>query len=351
MSTTIPLSRRQALRGMAMLAGLSLAGPVLSSCAGGGTGPDGARRVRLTQAVNSLAYAQNYIAQRAGFYREAGLVVETVVTDGGGPDVQAVLAGSAEFTINDGGQVVTALAGNRRVTAVAATFDRCLVNATISVRAAQRLGIDPSTPLDRKIAALPGLRIGVTAPGALTWQIARYNLVGAGSDPDAATLVALGGGPAVLAALETDQVDVIYISIPFGEEAVNRGIGLTLIDHSAGEDPNLSRFMMEGLWVTPDAMEENGNTVAAMVSALRRSSDFIRTAPSEEIAELLEPDFTNFGREVLLTAVERLKGAVPADARWDATAQATTERVLQTNGLLRPDAPPIASIVDDRFLT
>ncbi|SHK59580.1 ABC-type nitrate/sulfonate/bicarbonate transport system, substrate-binding protein [Pseudonocardia thermophila] len=345
------LSRRRALQGITTLAGLGLAGSVLTSCAGSTTGPDGLRRVRLTQAVNSLAYAQNYIAQRAGYFRDVGLAVETVVTDGGGPDVQAVLAGSAGFTINDGGQVITALSGNRRLTAVAATFDRCLVNATISVRTAQRLGIDATTPLPRKLAVLPELRIGVTAPGALTWQIARFNLVGAGADPDSATLVALGGGPAVLAALESDQVDVIYISVPFGEQAVQRGTGLTLIDHSAGEDPTLSRFMMEGLWVRPGDIEEDRESIVGMVTALQRASTFIRTASPEEIADVLQPDFTAFGREVLLAAVERLKGAVPADGRWDATAQATTERVLRTNGLLRPDAPPLASIVEDRFLT
>lgn len=342
------ISRRGFVKGLSAAVGVGVAGPVLAAC--GSVEADGARRVIVTQAVNSLAYAHNYIAQRMGFYAEQRLRVETVVTDGGGPDVQAVLADSAEFTINDGGQVVTALAGNRQLVAVTATFNRCLVNATISVDAARRLGIDESTPVSQRLAALRGLRIGVTAPGALTWQVARFNLANSGIDPDAATLVALGGGPAVLAALENDQVDVIYISVPFGEAAVGRGTGMTLIDHSRGEDPALTTFMMEGLWVTPRMIEENADVVRAMVTALKRASEFLVTADRVQVADVLGPDFATFDREVLLSAVDMLHAAASQDGRWGADAAATTTAVLTANGLLRAGAPAASDVFDDRFL-
>lgn len=340
-------SRRAFLRGLSAVAGVGIAGPVLSAC---GAEPGGPRRVIVTQAVNSLAYAHNYIAQRMGFYEEQGLSVETVVTDGGGPDVQAVLANSAEFTINDGSQVVTALGGNRQLVAVAATFNRCLVNATISVDAARRLGIGESSPIEDRLTALQGLRIGVTAPGALTWQIARYNLANSGVAPDSATLVALGGGPAVLAALETGQVDVIYISVPFGEAAVGRGTGMTLINNSLGEDPRLTTFMMEGLWATPQTVEQNSNVVGAMVTAMLRASEFLATADRVRVADVLQPDFARFDREVLLSAVDMLQTAVSKDGRWGADAAAATTAVLTANGLLKADAPAASDVFDDRFL-
>lgn len=344
-------ARRDVLRGMTALGGISLAGPLLSACGSAPTASASLTTVKLTQAVNSLAYAQNYIAKAKGYYAEQGLSVETIVTDGGGPDVQAVLAGNAQFTINDGAQVLTSFKQDRRLVAVAALFGRCLVNATISTETATKLGITESSTFEQRSAALKGLRIGVTAPGALTWQIARYNLINAGIDPDKeAKLVALGAGATVLAALENHQVDVIYISVPFGEAAVARGAGVTLIDHTAGQDPNLRDFMMEGLWVTPDTLEKDSKTVKAMVSALTQASDFLKNSPPEEVVKTLQKDFPKFPPEVLKSAAEKLRTAVVPDGRWDAKAAETTKNVLSKNGLLPSPAPADDQLFEDRYL-
>ena len=345
------ISRRRVLQGAAALGGTALAGMLLSACSSSAPGRRGLKSVKLTQAVDSLAYAQNYIARAKGYYAEQGLAVETIVTDGGGPDVQAVLAGSAMFTINDGAQVLTSFKQDRKLTAVAAMFDKCLVNATISTKAAKRAGITEGSSHAKRVEALRGLRIGVTAPGALTWQIARYNLRNAGIDPDKdAELVALGGGTAVVAALENDQVDAVYISIPFGEAAVARGNAITLIDHSSGEDPKLQKFMMEGLWVTPETMEKDSGTVQAMVAALTKASEFLRKSSEEEVVETLRSDFPKFPPKVLKTAAGMLKSALPADHRWDDEGVETTISVLKENKLLPASVSTKDRIFEDRYI-
>ncbi|WP_344969007.1 ABC transporter substrate-binding protein [Streptosporangium fragile] len=339
------------LKGLTALGGMAFAGPVLVACGGPAGGSGAARSVKLTQAVDSLAYAQNYVARSKGYYDRQGLSVETIVTDGGGPDVQAVLAGSAGFTINDGAQVLTSFTQNRRLVAVAALFDRCLVNATMSAKTAKRLGITEKSSFDQRVAALEGLKIGVTAPGALTWQVARYNLKNAGIDPDkGAELVGLGAGASVLAALENDQVDVIYISVPFGETAVARGSGVTLIDHSAGQDPNLQKFMMEGLWVMPSALDGDGDTVRAMVAALTQASDFIRSSSPEQVADVLRKDFPKFPPDVLTSAARKLQAAVSEGDRWDAQAVEATRKLLSTNGLLPASVSADEQLFEDRYL-
>lgn len=347
--STVAASRRQVLRGFLAVSGLALATPALQACsAGAGGGP---QRVKVTQAVSSLAYAQNYVALRTGLYKKRDLAVETIVTDGGGPDVQAVLTNSAEFTFNDGCQVMTALSDDRRLVAVAAAFDRPLVNATISQKAAAKLGLDASTPVSDRLAALKGLRIGVTAPGALTWQLARFDLAGAGYDPDKdAKLVALGGGPAVQAALENDQVDVIYISVPFGEAAVARGTGMTLVNNAMGENPALPSFMMEGLWASPETIESEPELVQAMVDATVEASEFLSSSEPAEIAKVLRPDFSGFDEGTLLAAVEMLQSAVSTDGRWSGDAAANTWGVLEANGLANPDTPDIETVFDESFL-
>ena len=64
----------------------------------------------------------------------------------------------------------------------------------------ERLGLSRELPLMDRFAALKGLNIGITQPGAVTDVIARYYLKQAGLDPDRdAPLVPVGGAAALAA--------------------------------------------------------------------------------------------------------------------------------------------------------
>lgn len=306
--------------------------------------------IRVTQAVTSLAFIQNYVAQNKGFFADEGLNAEIVVTRGGGPDVQAVLAGDAAFTVNDGAQVLPALAKGRKLTCVLATLERNIINVSMRKETAEAKGVGPDSPIEAKLAALEGLKIGVTRPGALTWQLARYNLAKAGLDPDAdATIVGLGGGPAVAVGLERGDVDAIYISVPLGEKVVARGKAITLINNAEGEDPNLPTFMMEGLWAQPSFIADNPGTVGACVRALARASAFVTENPPETVLAALGDTFDAFGPDVMRTGIRMVQAAVSTSGRFDQTTLDYTQGVLEASGTLEQSFE-VDRIFDDRFL-
>lgn len=304
----------------------------------------------MTQAVTSLAFIQNYIAAELGFFADEGLDVEVVVTRGGGPDVQAVLAGDAAFTVNDGAQILPAVARGQDLTCLMATLDRNIINVSMLKETAERLSVGPESPIEEKLAALAGLNIGITRPGSLTWQLARFNLNTAGLDPETgATIVGLGGGPAVAAGLENGDVDAIYISVPLGERVVHSGRAITLIDNAKGEDPNLPRFMMEGLWATPGFVAENPNTCHAMIRALSRASEFVLNQSVPEVSAALTNTFGALGEEVLAIGVEKVRAAVSRTRIFDQETLDHTQKVLMLNDAL--DAPfNIGTLFDSSFL-
>ena len=132
-------------------------------------------------------------------------------------------------------------------------LNRSIVNATISKAAGAKDRPHRDDAVRGKIKLLKGLKIGVTRAGALTWQLARFNLVSRGLDPDRdAQVVAVGGPPALAAALDNGAIDVIYISMPIGEKLIGEGKALSFVNNAKGDDPKLSNFLMEGLWATPD---------------------------------------------------------------------------------------------------
>jgi len=307
-------------------------------------------RIKITQAVTALAFVQSYIAQELGFFRDEGLEVELVVTRGGGPDVQAVVAGDAAFTVNDGAQVLPALARGLELKCLLATLDRNIINVSMLKDTAEGLGVDGGSPIDEKLQALEGLRIGVTRPGALTWQLARFGLSRAGLNPDRdARIVGLGGGPAVAAGLENGDVEAIYLAIPLGERVVLANKAITLIDNAVGEDPYIPSFMMEGLWARPDFIENNPRTCSATVRALKRASRFVLQNSVADVAAPLQPVFGALGSEVLRVGVEKVKSAISEDGRFTQGILDNTQNVLKANEAVDRSFS-IEEIFDGRFL-
>jgi NitT/TauT family transport system substrate-binding protein len=306
--------------------------------------------LRITHAVTSLAYMQSYIAQQNGYFSNAGFAPQIIDTGGGGPDVQLVLGGRAELTVNDGAQIFPALAQGQKLVCVLGLLNRSIVNATISKAAAERIGFSAGMPFEQRIKLLKGLKIGVTRAGALTWQLARFNLVAAGLDPDRdAQVVAVGGPPALAAALENGAIDVIYISMPIGERLIGEGKALSFVNNAAGDDPKLSKFLMEGLWTTPEFLAANRATVEAAVGAYRKASQFIRDSSPETVVAALKPALGSLGDAVLLDSVKRIQPAVSASGQVTAEELEATQSVLKLNGVLNKSFA-LADVFDGTFV-
>lgn len=336
------VTRRSVLKGSVALGGLAFGGFVTPSLA--------AQNVRITQAVTALAFIQNYVAQSQGFFEKEGLTAEIIDTRGGGPDVQMVLAGRAEFTTNDGAQVLPAIQQGKKLTCVLNLLNRSIINVTMSTKAAAARGVKESSTIKEKIAALKDARIGVTRPGALTWQLARSNLINGGMDPDKdAEIIGVGGASALAAALENDNIDAMYISVPIGDRVVARGKGITLIDNARGEDPNIPFFMMEGLWVTPEYLKEHPDIVGNGVRALHKASKFIVDSKPEAVADAVSHVFGSIDRPVLVGACERVAKAVSADGRVSKSELDSTINVLRTNGFLKREFT-VSDVFDAQFI-
>ena len=295
-----------------------------------------ADKVSVTHAVVSLAYISDYVAAAKGFYAEEGLDVTVIVTQGGGPDVQAVLAGEAQFTINDGPQTIPAIQEGKKLLAVAGLLKRNIINVAMHNDVAKAKGIKADTPFADKVKALRGLTLATTRPGALTWHQANYLLKLGGMEPQRdATVIGAGGGPAVLAALENRKADVIFISVPITDLAIHRGFATLLINNATGEDPNLREFMMESLYVTPGYAEKNPQTVRRMVRALLKANRWIKDTPAATVAGAIQDKFGGLPAPVLTAAVALIQQGVVTDGMISEDAVRMTQDLLAQSGVLK----------------
>lgn len=302
----------------------------------------------VTQAVHSLAFTPIYIASSQGFFEEQGLTIEQIDTGGGGPDLQAMLAGDAEFNAGAGTYQIDAFREGQDVRTVYNFMDHNIVNIVISHEAAEAAGVDADSPIDEKIQALEGLTIGATRPGALTFHIARQTLREGGLDPDEdAEVVGAGAGPELIAALAQGQVDAIVQSEPVMLQAEAEGHGIHFINHAVGEVEGMVPFSMENIFTTGEYLEENPGCVQRFVNAIHEANQWIIDEDTETVTEALAADFAEIDEDVLSRAVEMIQAASNETGELDPAA---VEVTLETVGEEEITVDDIMGQYTDEFI-
>jgi len=313
-------------------------------------GPAEKSKLKTTQAAATLAFVQVNIARAKGFFRDEGLEVEQLQTGGGGPDLQALIAGEVDFTIGAGTYQTDAFTQGRRILNVFNTLDKNVVNFAMHADVAKERGITEKSPLKDKLASIRGLKIGGTRPGALTYQQAEYLVRLAGFTPQKEVqVVGAGADAALIAALESRQIDVLAQTVPVPEQAVARGKAILFINNAAGEDPGLVPFNMENVFTRPDFAEQNPNTVARFVRAVKRANDFLLGSSAADIAAAVKDDefFRGLDPKVLEAGSASIKAATNRTGILD---RKSVENQIKMQNITGLDLERVLELFTDRYI-
>jgi NitT/TauT family transport system substrate-binding protein len=116
------------------------------------------------------------IADKKGFFKDAGLDVEIVNAGSGSKAAAAVIGGSDRVGASDLGDMLGAAEKGQDVKIFAALVSRPTVAAVLRKSVADRLGITDQTPVDQRVKALKGLKMSISTPGSGTDVMLRYLL-------------------------------------------------------------------------------------------------------------------------------------------------------------------------------
>lgn len=307
--------------------------------------------IRLTQPVDSLTFFPVYVGRHLGYFKDEGIALEVIATAGGGPHLQAVITGDAQFTASPGNYQLAALKQGKKVIGVFNILRRNIIGEVIHRDVAKRLGITDKTPFQEKIKKIKGLTLGITRPGALTYIMAEDIIRRAGYTPNKEVrILAVGGGATIVPALKERKVDIIFISTPHPERAIAEGFGQWFINNGAGEDPTIPEFMMSALMVAPEYAEKSPGIVTKMVRAMHRSVNFINSHPLEDSVTAVKPFFgSQVPGPALVESVRTVKAALAGDGLMSEVAVKTTVEIMKKGGLLDRDYH-LKDVFTDRFL-
>lgn len=177
----------------------------------------------LRSTSKSWLWAAEDYSTSAGFFTEARVKVASNASNRG-TNIAALQGGGVDVVLGDPGEALRARGQNLQIRTFVATVNRYASHILLKNDILAKRGVDEKAPIDKKIAALKGLKLGTTGPGAAPDALFRFLAAQGGLDAnrDFQLVPIQGGGPAILAALQQNVIEGFCLSSPTADLAVQR---------------------------------------------------------------------------------------------------------------------------------
>jgi NitT/TauT family transport system substrate-binding protein len=248
-----------------------------------------------------LYYLPLTIAERKGYFKEAGLDVEINDFAGGAKSLQALVGGSIDMVTGAYEHTIRMQAKGQDIRSV----------LELGRFPGIAIGIGKAKAASYKGPAdLKGMKIGVTAPGSSTNMMVNFVLAQAGLTPQDVSFIGVGSAASAVAAIRNGQIDAISHLEPVLSMLEKDGDIKVVIDTRTDEG---TRALFGGsnpaavLYIKKDFIDKNPNTVQAATNALYKALAWIAKATPEEIAATVPEEFTLGDKALYMLAVKNSK--------------------------------------------
>lgn len=265
---------------------------LLSGCAGNSmAGTADADVLSIGQANNSIAYFPLFVAEQEGFFKSQGLIIGDRPRLGNGAKVQEALeASSIDIAAGVVTDAFTASRIDAYVKMIGSLVNSYYVDVTVGNKLIQETHLNKRSPLEARVKALVGKKIGITAPGSGTEALMIYlfKMFGLDAQKDA-TLVSVGGSDlAGIAALASGKVDAVSLGAPVGQEVEAKGIGNIFISPTRGDVPEMQGQLHGVVFTRQQTIESKPKAVQAFIRGLAEAEAYIHTQPKPRVETLLK---------------------------------------------------------------
>ncbi len=303
----------------------ALAAPMVAALGRSGLAQMKPEKTKVILAVggkSALYYLPLTIAERLGYFKDAGLDVEINDFQGGAKSLQALMGGSAdvvagayEHTIRmqQRGQPIIgfALMGRGMQMAIAVRSDKAAAVKTA--------------------ADVKGFKFGVSAPGSSTHLLLSYWIGKAGLKSTDIVAIGVGAGASVVAGIEKGELDGISQTDPAVSMLEQKNAIKVLVDLRTLQG-NIDLFggpmPAACLYSQPDLVKKTPGTTQALTTAIVRANQWLQKAPPEEVAKTVPEQYLLGDRQLYMTAFAKVRDVVSPDGLMPAGAQEAALRVL-----------------------
>ncbi|MCS0496059.1 ABC transporter substrate-binding protein [Ancylobacter mangrovi] len=292
-----------------------------------------------------LYYLPLTLAERLGYFKDAGLNVEINDFGGGSKSLQALIGGSVDGVT---GAYEHTIRMQQKKQDIRAVIDLGRYpGIVVGVRKAEADKI-------KSVADLKGAKIGVTAPGSSTYILVQYLMRKAGMNPDDASFIGVGGGASAVAAMQNGEIDAISHLDPVISKLQDMGEINILVDTRTTEGTEQVFGGMNPaavLYFKESFIKDNPNTVQALTNAFYRTLKWLEKATPEEVAATVPEEYWLGDKSLYIKAFNASRQSYSTDGNIDeASMKSALNLITTTDPSVDPKSIDLSKTFDGSFL-
>ncbi|AWQ04106.1 ABC transporter substrate-binding protein [Bordetella bronchiseptica] len=310
-------------RGMArgLFACSALLGAALLPASAGAAKP-----IAVTLAVggkSSVNYLPLTLAERLGYFKDEGLDVKITDFASGSKALQSLVGGSADVVMGYYDHTIQMHAKNQDIRAFVQTGRYPGLVMGVTKGFADKY---------RGLQDLKGARVGVIGPGSSTHFMLNYLLQKEGVALDAPSIVAVGVGPMVVAAVKQQKVDVV-VNVEPVTTMMERDGDIKVVADTRTEAG--TRAVYDGIYPAAVLYARNGllekqpEVAQKLASAMVRTLHWIAAATPQQIVDAMPSDYYLGDKALYLAVIEKSIHLYSPDGLMRQEDAETAYRVLK----------------------
>jgi len=285
------------------------------------------------------------IAERLGYFKDEGLDVEISDFEGGSKALQAVVGGSADVVSGAWENTIDQQPKGLQLQGFALEGRYPMICLALSKAKAASY----KSPKDLK-----GMKIGVSAPGSSTNRMVLRILAKEGLKADDVSIIGVGTGAGVIAAMTSGQIDAVSNLDPMIAKLEKMGAVVLIADTRTAkgtEEVFGSADMPAGALYAPISfVQKNPNTVQALTNAMVPALLWIQKATPEDVAKTVPPEYLLGDKDVYIASFVKLKDAYSPDGMFtEAGAENTLKYLAAFNPAIKPADIKLAQTFDNSY--
>lgn len=316
--TKLHLPRRAVLAAVPAL----LAAPAIVRAQG--SKPEKSKVSLAVGGKSALYYLSLTIAEKKGFFKDAGLEMEINDFPGGSKSLEALMGGSVDVVAGAYEHTIRMQQRGQAIKGFA------LIGSGMQIAIGMRSDVADKV---KSAADIKGMKFGVSAPGSSTHMLLLTWAAKAGLKATDFSVIGVGAGASVVAAIENKSVDGISQTDPALTILQEKGLIKIALDtrtKKGNQDFFGGAFPAGCLYAQPSLMSKTPNTAQALATAIVRADEWLQTAKPSEVADTVPPAYLLGDRAVYEKSFAGVRECISPDGTMPSGAQDNCMKFLVT---------------------
>jgi NitT/TauT family transport system substrate-binding protein len=307
--TKLHLPRRAILAAVPAL----LAAPAIVRAQG--SKPEKSKIALAVGGKSALYYLSLTIAEKKGFFKDAGLDVEISDFAGGTKSLESLIGGSVDVVAGAYEHTIRMQQRGQAIKGFA------LIGRGMQIAIAMRNDVADKVKTG---ADIKGMKMGISAPGSSTHMLLMTWAAKGGLKATDFSVVGLGAGAPVVAAIEQKLVDGISQTDPAVRVLQDKNEVKVVLDTrtmKGNQEFFGGAFPAACLYAQPGLLTKMPNTSLALATAIVRADEWLQTAKPSEVADTVPPAYLLGDRSAYEKSFEGMRDCISPDGIMPAGAQ------------------------------